>query len=113
MRGCRKRARAFLFASRLTMSSLFVPDSVAQAPADASAFAVHAAEAQRREKRAQWHLLFILVAVLGPLVVYPLARLVMVSLSGPHGLTLDAYTAFFGNPETRGVIGTTLGILFA
>ncbi len=26
---------------------------------------------------------------------------------------MQPYTAFFGNPETRGLIGTTLGILFA
>ncbi|MDR5783165.1 2-aminoethylphosphonate ABC transporter permease subunit [Caballeronia sp. LZ065] len=100
------------------MSSLFVPDSVArdEPPGDAELseqFAAHAAAAKRRARRAQWHLLFILVVVLGPLVVYPLARLAMLSVSGPQGFTLRAYTAFFGNPETRGMIGTTLGILFA
>ncbi|SAK56192.1 binding-protein-dependent transport systems inner membrane component [Caballeronia calidae] len=101
------------------MSSLFVPDSVARneggiGDADLSAqFAAHAQEAKRRERKGQWHLLFILVFVLGPLVVYPLARLVMLSVTGPHGFTLHAYTAFFGNPETRGMIGMTLGILFA
>ncbi|BAN24997.1 2-aminoethylphosphonate ABC transporter permease subunit [Caballeronia insecticola] len=101
------------------MSSLYVPDGVARDEggiSDAersSQFAAHAREAKRRERRAQWHLLFILVVVLGPLVVYPLARLVMLSMSGPHGFTLHAYTAFFGNPETRGMIGTTLVILFA
>ncbi|SPB12872.1 phosphonate ABC transporter permease [Caballeronia novacaledonica] len=101
------------------MSSLFVPDSVTRdegsiSDADLSAqFAEHAAEAKRRERKGQWHLLFILVFVLGPLVVYPLARLVMLSVTGAHGFTLHAYTAFFGNSETRGMIGTTLGILFA
>ncbi|WP_250535019.1 2-aminoethylphosphonate ABC transporter permease subunit [Caballeronia sp. AZ10_KS36] len=95
------------------MSSLFVPDSVAQTAANGSDFAAHRAAARRREKRAQWQLFFILVFVLGPLVVYPLARLVWLSATGPHGLTFDAYTAFFGNPETRGVIGTTFGVLFA
>ncbi|CAL8476721.1 2-aminoethylphosphonate ABC transporter permease subunit [Caballeronia sp. S22] len=101
------------------MSSLFVPDSVARneggiSDADLSAqFAAHAEEAKRRERKGQWHLLFILVFVLGPLVVYPLARLVMLSVTGANGFTLHAYTAFFGNPETRGMIGTTLGILAA
>lgn len=76
------------------MSSLFVPDGVAPGAVDASVFVAHAREAQRREKRAQWHLLFILVFVLGPLVVYPLARLIVLSVSGPHGFTLDAFTAF-------------------
>ncbi|AQH01576.1 2-aminoethylphosphonate ABC transporter permease subunit [Caballeronia cordobensis] len=101
------------------MSSLFVPDSVARTEAGigdadlAAQFAAHAAQARRRERKQQWHLLFILVVVLGPLVVYPLARLVMLSVTGPQGFTLHAYTAFFGNPETRGMIGTTLGILFA
>jgi 2-aminoethylphosphonate transport system permease protein len=101
------------------MSSLFVPDSVARDGASVSdaeldaQFAAHAQAAKRRERAAQRHLLFILVVVLGPLVVYPLARLVMLSVSGPHGMSLHAYTAFFGNPETRGLIGTTLGILFA
>ncbi|WP_277184949.1 2-aminoethylphosphonate ABC transporter permease subunit [Caballeronia sp. BR00000012568055] len=102
------------------MSSLFVPESIARddrhvvtdAELDAQ-FAAHAQAAKRRERAANWHLLFILVVVLGPLVVYPLARMVLLSFSGPHGLSVHAYAAFFGNPETRGVIGTTLGILFA
>ncbi|CAH2808027.1 MAG: 2-aminoethylphosphonate ABC transporter permease protein I (TC 3.A.1.9.1) [uncultured Caballeronia sp.] len=101
------------------MSSLFVPDGVARnevgiSDAELSAqFAAHAAEAKCRERKRQWHQLCILVFVLEPLVVYPLARLVMLSVTGTHGFTLHAYTAFFGNPETRGMIGTTLGILFA
>jgi 2-aminoethylphosphonate transport system permease protein len=101
------------------MSSLFVPDSVARDTASVSdaeldaQFAAHAQAARLRERKAQWHLLFILVVVLGPLVVYPLARLVMLSFSDAHGVSLHAYSAFFSNPETRGVIGTTLGILFA
>ncbi|BBU29203.1 ABC transporter permease [Burkholderia sp. THE68] len=101
------------------MSSLFVPDSVARdegriSDADLSAqFAAHAAQAQRRHRKGQWHLLFILVFVLGPLVVYPLARLIMLSVTGSDGFTLHAYSAFFGNPETRGMIGTTFGILVA
>jgi 2-aminoethylphosphonate transport system permease protein len=101
------------------MSSLFVPDSVARdgdhltdAELDAQ-FAAHAQAAKRRERAANWHLLFILVVVLGPLVVYPLARLVMLSFTGANGFTFHAYSAFFGNPDSRGVIGTTLGILFA
>jgi len=98
------------------MSSLFSPDaagglSVGDAQRAGSA-AAHAAAVRRRERRAQWHLVFLAVFVLGPLVAYPLARLVLLSLAGAHGLSLHAYTAFFGNPESRGVIGTTLWILF-
>ncbi|MBC8741003.1 2-aminoethylphosphonate ABC transporter permease subunit [Paraburkholderia sp. UCT31] len=107
------------------MSSLSSPDTsnpldlAAQAEAEAAAArrlasaAAHAAAVKRRERLAQWHLLFIAVVVLGPLVIYPLVRLVMLSLTGAHGLSGHAYVTFFGNPETRGVIGTTLGILFA
>jgi 2-aminoethylphosphonate transport system permease protein len=73
----------------------------------------HVAARRRRERLAQWHLWFILVVVLGPLVVYPLVRLVLLSFTGAHGLSAHAYTAFFQNPETSGVIGTTLAILFA
>ena len=43
----------------------------------------------------------------------PLVQLLWLSVTGKHGLSLQAYTAFFTNPETSGVIGTTLGILFA
>jgi 2-aminoethylphosphonate transport system permease protein len=80
----------------------------------AATTASHAAAKRRRERRAQWHLLFLAVVVLGPLVIYPLVRLVLLSLSGAgaQGLNLHAYATFFGNPETRGVIGTTLWILF-
>jgi 2-aminoethylphosphonate transport system permease protein len=95
------------------MSSLFVPDDVAADPRLAAQFAAHASEAKRRERYAQWQLLFILIVILGPLVAYPLARLVILSVSAPGGFSLHAYTAFFVNPETRGVIGATLGILFA
>ena len=98
------------------MSSLSTPDS-SDAPGDArraATFASHAAAVRRRERAAQWHLLFITVVVLGPLVIYPLVRLVLLSLTGPHGgFGLQAYATFFGNPETRGVVGTTLWILFA
>ncbi|MGF6606050.1 2-aminoethylphosphonate transport system permease protein [Paraburkholderia sp. WSM4175] len=107
------------------MSSLSSPDTsnpldlATQAEVEAAAArrlasaAAHAAAVKRRERLAQWHLLFIAVVVLGPLVIYPLVRLVMLSLTGAHGLSGHAYVMFFGNPETRGVIGTTLGILFA
>src|ERR1700754_312597 len=103
------------------MSSLSTPDtptplSTAEAAANArrsASAASHAAAVKRRERAAQWHLLFIAVVGLGPLVIYPLVRLVLLSLTGPHGLSLHAYSAFFGNPETSGVIGTTLWILFA
>jgi 2-aminoethylphosphonate transport system permease protein len=103
------------------MSSLSSPEaqtslSAAAAAADArrnASAASHRAALKRRERAAQWHLLFIAVVVLGPLVIYPLVRLVALSLNGPHGIGLQAYASFFGNPETRGVIGTTLWILFA
>ncbi|WP_027797534.1 2-aminoethylphosphonate ABC transporter permease subunit [Paraburkholderia acidipaludis] len=89
------------------MSSLSTPDSALPlAGADA-----HAAAVRRRERRAQWHIAFLLVFVLGPIVVYPLVRLVLLSLTGAHGLSFGAYARFFGNPDARGVIGTTLGIL--
>ncbi|CAG9201900.1 2-aminoethylphosphonate ABC transporter permease protein I (TC 3.A.1.9.1) [Paraburkholderia sabiae] len=97
------------------MSSLSSPDSIA-ASTDAlraATAASHAAAKRRRERLSQWHLLFLLVVVLGPLVIYPLIRLVLLSLTGAHGLTFHAYAAFFQNPETSGVIGTTLWILFA
>ena len=73
----------------------------------------HTTAKRRRERLAQWHLWFILVVVLGPLVIYPLVQLLLLSVTGAHGLSLHAYTAFFSNPETSGVVGTTLGILFA
>ncbi|CAB3656758.1 hypothetical protein LMG22037_01271 [Paraburkholderia phenoliruptrix] len=102
------------------MSSLSSPEASASLTASAAAdarrsasAASHEAAVKRRRRAAQWHLLFIAVFVLGPLVIYPLVRLVALSLSGPHGIGLQAYSAFFGNPETRGVIGTTLWILFA
>ncbi|NLP65883.1 2-aminoethylphosphonate ABC transporter permease subunit [Paraburkholderia sacchari] len=93
------------------MSSLSTPDS-AFPGAPLPGAEAHAAAARRRERRAQWHIAFLLVFVLGPLVVYPLVRLVLLSLTGAHGLSLHAYAAFFGNPDSRGVIGTTLWILF-
>lgn len=92
------------------MSSLSTPDS-AFPGAPLPGAEAHAAAVRRRERRAQWHITFLLVFVLGPLVVYPLVRLVLLSLSGAHGLSLQAYGTFFGNPDSRGVIGTTLWIL--
>ncbi|HEV3422862.1 MAG TPA: 2-aminoethylphosphonate ABC transporter permease subunit [Paraburkholderia sp.] len=90
------------------------PDALAADAKRAATFASHAAAVRRRERAAQWHLLFLAVVVLGPLVIYPLVRLVLLSLAGPHGgLGFQAYATFFGNPETRGVVGTTLWILFA
>jgi 2-aminoethylphosphonate transport system permease protein len=89
------------------MSSLSTPDS----PLPIAGAAAHAAAVRRRERRAQWHIAFLLVFVLGPIVVYPLVRLVLLSLTGAHGLSFGAYATFFGNPDSRGVIGTTLWIL--
>jgi 2-aminoethylphosphonate transport system permease protein len=99
------------------MSSLSSPDASTRTTAAdssrmAAMFASHAAAVRRRERAAQWHLLFLAVIVLGPLVVYPLIRLVLLSLTGPHGgFGFQAYGTFFGNPDTRGVVGTTLWIL--
>ena len=97
------------------MSSLSSPDSIAASrdALRAATAASHAAAKRRRERMSQWHLLFLAVVVLGPLVIYPLVRLVLLSLTGTHGLSFHAYAAFFQNPETSGVIGTTLWILFA
>jgi len=83
----------------------------ASGPYGVGSAAAHRAAARRRERRAQWHLLFLAVFVLGPIVAYPLARLLLLSVTGAHGLSLHAYAAFFGNPDSRGVIGTTLWIL--
>jgi 2-aminoethylphosphonate transport system permease protein len=99
---------------RLTMSSLSSPEALAALDARrAATAAAHAAAARRRERAKQWHLIFLTVVVLGPLVIYPLVRLVLLSLSGGHGLSFQAYASFFGNPDTRGVVGTTLWVLFA
>ena len=37
----------------------------------------HTAAKRRRERLAQWHMWFILVVVLGPLVIYPLVQLLV------------------------------------
>ncbi|WP_109482278.1 2-aminoethylphosphonate ABC transporter permease subunit [Paraburkholderia sp. C35] len=100
------------------MSSLSSPDALpgandARLAASAASHAAHAAAKRRRERLSQWHLVFIAVVILGPLVIYPLVRLVLLSLTGAHGLSFHAYATFFQNPETSGVIGTTLWILFA
>jgi len=97
------------------MSSLSASNGAGKPPAGVAVLddVSHVAARRRRERLAQWHLWFILVVVLGPLVVYPLVRLVLLSFTGAHGLSAHAYTAFFQNPETSGVIGTTLAILFA
>ena len=101
------------------MSSLSSPDASPDALAQAAdarraaTAASHAAARRRRERLSQYHLAFLAVFVLGPLVIYPLVRLVLLSLSGEHGLSFHAYATFFQNPETSGVIGTTLWILFA
>ncbi|HEY3597746.1 MAG TPA: 2-aminoethylphosphonate ABC transporter permease subunit [Paraburkholderia sp.] len=95
------------------MSSLSSPDTSAAADARrAATVASHVVARRRRERVAQWHLLFLAVVVLGPLVIYPLVRLVLLSLTGAQGLSFHAYASFFQNPETSGVIGTTLWILF-
>ncbi|MDR2852143.1 MAG: 2-aminoethylphosphonate ABC transporter permease subunit [Burkholderiaceae bacterium] len=59
------------------------------------------------------HLLGLAVFVLAPLALYPLARLILLSVSDAHGWSLAPYRAFFGHPETWPVLGTTLWILAA
>ncbi|MGG1944904.1 2-aminoethylphosphonate ABC transporter permease subunit [Trinickia sp. NRRL B-1857] len=104
------------------MSSSFDLDAVAapvamtesQKAAQLAHEKAHRAHTRRRDLRANLHLVFVALVVLGPLVIYPLARLVLLSLTGPHGeRSLHAYTTFFSNPDASGVIGTTLGIVFA
>lgn len=81
---------------------------------DVTVAAAYASAHKRREWHVRLHLLFIAVVVLGPLVIYPLARLVMLSLMEPHGrVGFHAYATFFSNPDTSGVIGTTVSIVFA
>lgn len=80
------------------------------------AIAHPARAAQKLRRRSAWLAnlnLAAIVAVLGPLIIYPLLRLIWLSVSGADGLSMHAYTVFFINPETRGVVGTTLAILFA
>jgi 2-aminoethylphosphonate transport system permease protein len=95
------------------MSSLSSPDTPLGADARRSASAeAHAAAARRARRLGQLHLIGLALVVLGPLVLYPLARLVLLSVTGEHGFTLDAYRTFFANPDTRNVLGTTLWVLF-
>ena len=64
------------------------PPASTLAALDASTLAqtgAHRAAAKRRAWVARLHLIFLAAFVLGPLVVYPLARLVALSLAGPHG----------------------------
>ncbi|AOJ05687.1 phosphonate ABC transporter permease [Burkholderia mayonis] len=102
------------------MSSLFhlepraalAADPAADARIRASA-AAHDAAARRRERHANARIVALAAVVLGPLVLYPLARLVLLSVIGDHGPTLAAYRAFFANHDVRDVLGTTLWLLFA
>jgi 2-aminoethylphosphonate transport system permease protein len=72
------------------------------------------AHRRRREWGARAHLVFVALVVLGPLVLYPLARLVLLSLTGAHGeASVHAYAAFFSNPDASGVFATTVAIVFA
>lgn len=96
-------------------SSLDLERAAAARPAAPSAHAkAHRAHIRRRELFARLHVTFVALVVLGPLVIYPLARLVALSLTGPHGeRSLYAYSTFFSNPDASGVVGTTLAIVFA
>jgi len=66
-----------------------------------------------RERRARLRVAILTAVVLGPLVLYPLARLVLLSVIDDHGLTLAAYRSFFVNYNIRDVLGTTLWVLLA
>ncbi|WP_199189411.1 2-aminoethylphosphonate ABC transporter permease subunit [Trinickia dabaoshanensis] len=96
-------------------SSLNLERAAAAPPAPPSAHAkAHRAHIRRRELVSRLHVVFVALVVLGPLVIYPLARLVALSLTGPHGEhSLHAYSTFFSNPDVSGVVGTTIAIVFA
>jgi 2-aminoethylphosphonate transport system permease protein len=87
------------------MSSLSARSKAPPAPLSSAA--------RRRNGLAHLNIAVLTVLVLGPLVIYPLLRLVWLSLSAAHGLSFQAYSSFFHNPDTRGVIGTTLWVLCA
>ena len=61
------------------------------------------ARKRRRALLTSLNLAAILIVVLGPLIIYPLLRLLWLSVDGAHGLSLQAYQTFFSDPETRGV----------
>ena len=69
------------------MSSLSSPEAALPPQVRASA-AAHAAVARRRKRLGDLHLVALATVVLGPLVVYPLARLVLLSVSGDLGPSL-------------------------
>lgn len=94
------------------MSSLSTPEPTATDVWASPSALAHEAAARRGARRSFWHLFALAVLVLGPLVLYPLARLVYLSVSGDHGLSIAAYLGFFGNPDTRHVFTTTLWVLF-
>ncbi|MDR0478213.1 MAG: 2-aminoethylphosphonate ABC transporter permease subunit, partial [Burkholderiaceae bacterium] len=75
--------------------------------------AAHDMAARRRQWRACLRVVALVAAVLGPLVLYPLTRLVLLSAIGEHGPTLTAYRAFFASHDIRNVLGTTLWVLLA
>jgi 2-aminoethylphosphonate transport system permease protein len=95
------------------MLSLSSPETLAHAARRAASATQHRHAARRRAWLAQAQLLMLAVLVLGPLVVYPLARLLVLSLSAPSGLSLQYYAAIFHNPQSRGVLASTLEILLA
>ncbi|MBF4026381.1 2-aminoethylphosphonate ABC transporter permease subunit [Burkholderia pseudomallei] len=98
--------------SHLEPRAALAADPAAAARIRASA-AAHDAAARRRERRASARIVALAAVVLGPLVLYPLVRLVLLSAFGAHGPTLAAYRAFFASHDVRDVLGTTLWVLFA
>lgn len=100
-------------ASFATATQVQRPAVAAAQLANASADAHRAAQRQR-DRRANLRVAIVAVFVLGPIVIYPLARLLLLSVTGAHGeFGLRAYAAFFSNPDARGVIGTTIAVVFA
>jgi len=97
-----------LGAATLTLGEAAAPDAAA-----AARVPLQQLQHLRRERAAWWQMLFLLVVILGPIVVYPLFRLLALSVSGEHGLSFAPYVRFFGNADTRGMIFTTLWVLFA
>jgi 2-aminoethylphosphonate transport system permease protein len=81
----------------------------------ASASSTRSARVSSRERRrailGQAHLWFLALGILGPLILYPLCRLLWLSVAGAHGLSLDAYAKFLTDPDTLGILETTFAIL--
>jgi 2-aminoethylphosphonate transport system permease protein len=60
---------------------------------------------------ASLNLAAVTLLVLLPLIFYPLLRLLLLSVTGDHGLSLDGFTSFFGGGTVWSVFGTTMLIV--